>query len=115
MKNASFFVRLGNALQGISSALKSEASLRFQVLAAFGAYGLLFTLGAPAVWWALFTLTIAGVLSTELLNSSLETLMDHLHPQIHPAIKKAKDIAAGAVLIFSLSSLAILTFFLLSR
>jgi diacylglycerol kinase (ATP) len=32
-------------------------------------------------------------------------LIDHLHPEIHPAIKTAKDCAAGAVLLLSSGAL----------
>ena len=28
-------------------------------------------------------------------HTALESLTDHLHPEIHPAIKTAKDCAAG--------------------
>jgi diacylglycerol kinase (ATP) len=41
------------------------------------------------------------VLVAELFNTALESLIDHLHPEIHPAIKIAKDSAAGAVLLLS--------------
>ena len=37
----------------------------------------------------------------------IEALIDHVHPDIAPQIKLAKDVAAGAVLIASLGSLAI--------
>ena len=36
-----------------------------------------------------------------LFNTALESLIDHLHPEMHPAIKIAKDCAAGAVLLLS--------------
>jgi undecaprenol kinase len=32
------------------------------------------------------------------VNSSLEKMADHLHPERHPQIKIVKDVAAGAVL-----------------
>jgi diacylglycerol kinase (ATP) len=42
-------------------------------------------------------------------------LIDHLHPGIAPEIGRAKDMAAGAVLLASLASLGIGVFMLLSR
>jgi diacylglycerol kinase len=51
------------------------------------------------VWWALVGFVIAVVLAFEALNGALETLVDHLHPDIHPEIRIVKDMAAGAVLL----------------
>jgi len=107
MKNQPFYRRLGYALNGILATLKSESSFRAQAVFALGALLLLLILRPKPVWWALVALTIAGVLATELINTALELLADRLHPEKHPSIAKAKDCAAGAVLILSLASLAI--------
>lgn len=52
-------------------------------------------------------LAIAGVLTAELFNTALEVLADRLHPEIHEMIGKAKDCAAGAVLVMSACSIVI--------
>lgn len=111
MKNAPFYRRMGFAFRGIHSAWTSERSFRFQIVAALGAFLFLGLFNAPPLWWALFSLTIAGVLSAELLNTSLEHLTDLVHPEVHPAIKVVKDCAAGAVLIFSFASLMVFACF----
>lgn len=111
MKNARFFHRLGFALSGIRSAFKSESSFRFQTAATLGAFTFLGVLKAAPTWWALFTLSIAGVLGAELFNTALENLTDRLHPEIHPTIKIVKDCASGAVLIFSIASILVLASF----
>ncbi|MDY6860563.1 MAG: diacylglycerol kinase [Pseudomonadota bacterium] len=41
------------------------------------------------------------------MNSALEALIDHLHPDIHPEVGVVKDIAAAAVLVASLGALAV--------
>lgn len=69
---------------------------------------MLFYLKPMPIWWALVSLTIGGVLGAEMFNTALESLMDHLHPEQHAAIKFSKDCAAGAVLIFSLASIGVL-------
>jgi undecaprenol kinase len=46
-------------------------------------------------------------LAAELLNTALERVIDHLHPESHPSIKIAKDCAAGAVLVLSLAAVAV--------
>ena len=58
--------------------------------------------------WALFLLSIGGVLTAELMNTALECIVDRLHPETHPVIARAKDCAAGAVLVMSLVSIGVL-------
>ncbi len=111
-KNAPFVKRIGNAFNGIVEATKAESSFRFQLIAAVGALLFLAVMKASPLWWGLFTLNIAAVLSAELINTALEHFMDLMHPQLHPSIKVAKDCAAGAVLLLSLSAIAILFCFL---
>jgi len=105
MKGHRFLNRLGFAWAGLRSAWCMEKSLRTHTLAAAGVLATLLITRAPGVWWAVLALTVAVVLATELLNTALETLCDHLHPQHHVAIKLTKDIAAGAVLVSSLAAL----------
>lgn len=48
--------------------------------------------------WLIIMVCMALVLALEMVNSVIETLVDHLHPQEHRNIKWVKDVAAGAVL-----------------
>ena len=45
---------------------------------------------------------IALVWISELVNTAIEKIMDHLSPELHPSVKEIKDLAAGAVLIASI-------------
>jgi undecaprenol kinase len=45
------------------------------------------------------------VFAFELINSSIEALADALHPKRHKNIERAKDMAAGSVLLISLAAL----------
>lgn len=112
MKNQPFHKRLSYSLQGIGTAWKQEASFRTQSMLALGVVVLLACLRPPAIWWALLLLNCGLVLAAELFNTALEHALDHLHPEIHPAIKVSKDCAAGAVLVFSLSSVGTFLAFL---
>jgi undecaprenol kinase len=62
---------------------------------------------SPLLWWAVMAVTIGLVMATELLNTAIEALADHLHPQQHEAIKITKDVAAAAVLVSSMSALMV--------
>ena len=46
---------------------------------------------------------IGLVLGAELFNTAIETVVDHVTPQVHPLAKLIKDLAAGAVLVISAS------------
>jgi undecaprenol kinase len=107
VKGQSFLRRLGFALAGLKLALRRERSLRSHVLALLAVLLTLLLTGAPAVWWALLGLAGGLVLVAELCNSALETLADHLHPEQHPEIGAAKDIAAAAVLVASAVALGL--------
>ncbi len=50
---------------------------------------------------------LATRLSTAEVNAAVEYLIDHLHPDIAPQIKLAKEMAAGAVLVVSLGALCV--------
>jgi diacylglycerol kinase (ATP) len=114
LKNKPFATRLGFAAAGIALAARRERSFRTQ--AAIGATALLAVaiLRPGLVWAAIALLSTALVLSLEMANAALEALIDHLHPGIAPEIGRAKDMAAGAVLLASLASLGIGVFMLLS-
>jgi undecaprenol kinase len=107
MKGHSFVARLGYAWAGLRAAWRMEKSLRTHALATVSIVVLLVLTGAPALWWAVMALTIGMVVATELLNTAMEALADHLHPQHHPAIGLTKDVAAAAVLVASMVALAV--------
>ncbi len=59
------------------------------------------------VEWVFLLVLIGGVISLELINSSIENLVDLVTEEYHPLAKKAKDMAAAAVFIFSIVSVII--------
>lgn len=63
----------------------------------------------------LLLLTSGGVLTAELINTAVEKLVDHLHPDQHPVLKIVKDTLAGAVLVMSITAIFVFIMFLLSR
>jgi diacylglycerol kinase (ATP) len=57
--------------------------------------------------WGLVTAAIGLVWTAEALNASLEQLADAVSSAPHPAIGRAKDLAAGAVLASALGAAAL--------
>lgn len=105
MKNRAFRLRLGFAWAGLRSAWHSEASLRSHVGMTALLLAALVILRPALLWWALCGVMAALVIAAELVNTALEHLADHLHPDTHPRIKLVKDCAAAAVLVLSLAAL----------
>jgi diacylglycerol kinase len=99
--------RLGFAIAGLRTGFQRERSFRTHVLAASFALAVLLVLRPAPIWWAAVAIVIALVFSLELLNSAIEAVIDLLHPGIHPEIKAAKDMVAGAVLTISIAALVV--------
>ena len=57
--------------------------------------------------WCWVVLAIMAVWTAEALNTAVEFLADAAVPQRHPLVEKAKDAAAGAVLISAVGAAAI--------
>jgi diacylglycerol kinase (ATP) len=57
--------------------------------------------------WCWIVLAIVSVWTAEALNTAFEFLADVYSPEFHPLVKKAKDVAAGAVLIAAIGAAVI--------
>jgi undecaprenol kinase len=115
MKNQNLYRRIIFALQGLKSAWLSEKSFRAQILMTLIVLVSLLFLKATPIWWAIIILVIGATLASELINTALEFMIDLLHPDYHPQIGKAKDCAAAAVLVLSVSSILIYLCFLYTK
>ncbi|MBL6447838.1 diacylglycerol kinase family protein [Fulvivirga sp. 29W222] len=92
------------AFQGIKFLVKEENNFRYHLLAAMVAITLGFYLQVTTTEWLVIIIMIGLVLMAEAFNTSLEKLIDILHPELHPKVGKAKDIAAGAVLLIAIAA-----------
>ncbi|MES1955680.1 diacylglycerol kinase family protein [Salinisphaera hydrothermalis] len=63
--------------------------------------------GVSAMQWCVLVLTMTAVWVAEALNTAFELLCDVASPEFHPVVKKAKDVAAGAVLLSAIGSVVI--------
>jgi undecaprenol kinase len=104
MKNRAFHHRMRFAVEGIAAVWTRERSFRTQVGVALVVVVGTAVLRPGLLWGAAVALSIGLVLALELVNSALEAMIDHLHPDVAPAIKIAKDAAAGAVLLASVAA-----------
>ena len=97
----------GHALRGVGSALRSEVHLQLHALATAAVLGVGLYFQISPTEWALVALAVAGVWAAELFNTALETLTNLVSPGYHPLAGRAKDVAAGAVLLAALGALAV--------
>ncbi len=95
------------AIRGIGLMLRSQQNAWIHAMATVlvVVFGLLF--GVTRSQWCWLVLAIMAVWTAEALNTALEFLADFASPEFHPLVKKAKDVAAGAVLISALGSVII--------
>lgn len=105
----------GNALNGIIASYRSERNLRIHIALALVAVGLGAWLRLSSVEWCWIALCIALVILTELINTAIEAWVDLVSPDEHPLAKKAKDAAAGAVLVAAAFSAVVGTLIFLPR
>ena len=101
LKNKSLINSFKYACMGIKSAIKSERNMKIHVLATLIVTALGFILGLDPLEWVACIFSIVIVISSEMLNTALETIVDLVSPNINPLAKKAKDIAAGSVLVMA--------------
>ena len=95
------------ATAGLRYLLSSQRNAQVQAAAGVAALTLAALLRISRVEWAILTLTIALVLVLAALNSAIEATVDLVTSEYHPLAKIAKDVAAGAVWLMALASVAI--------
>jgi diacylglycerol kinase (ATP) len=89
---------LGYALRGLGFMLaERNARVLLAATAAAGAAGL--WVGLSGLEWCAVVAALALVWVAEGLNTAVERLTDLASPDFHPLAGKAKDVAAGAVLV----------------
>lgn len=92
------------AFEGIGSAIKNEAHLRFHLVAAFYVFVFAFLGNFTPLQWAVLSITVFLVISAELINTVIEELCDLYSKERNAKIKYIKDISAGAVLMLAAGS-----------
>lgn len=96
----------GFAFIGLFTATK-EQNMRIHIMSAVIVIVAGFLTGISAVEWILLILVMALVIGMEMVNTAIEAIIDLVSPDYHPLAKVAKDVAAGAVLIFAIASVVI--------
>jgi diacylglycerol kinase len=93
------FRSFGFAFKGIRYAFDTQPNFSIHLVAGAIAVAMGFVLQISASEWLWVILSIAVVLSAELLNTAIETLTDLVSPTYNIKAGHVKDVSAGAVVI----------------
>jgi diacylglycerol kinase len=103
--NPTFFASVLAALNGIRVGLATQRNLRIHAILVLVVTTAGFTVGLSPAEWLSVTLVMGLVLTAELLNTAVEAVVDLVQPEYDELAGQAKDLAAGAVLVASLTAL----------
>lgn len=98
-----FLLGFVHAGRGLAMATR-ERNFRFHLVATLAVVALAVGLEVTALEWTLLLLSIFWVLAMEAMNTALEALADRVSRDHDPLIGRAKDLAAGAVLLSALGA-----------
>ena len=86
-----------NTIEGLREGLTTEAAIKQEVAIACVALLLSFFIARDIWTWVALVASLLLVLAVEFLNTALERLCDHMHPDRHDAIRIIKDLASAGV------------------
>ncbi|MFQ5448513.1 MAG: diacylglycerol kinase family protein [Saprospiraceae bacterium] len=95
------------AWAGIAELVHSQFNAKIHLAAAGITIGAGFFFGISRMEWCAVIFAITIVMVTETVNTAIEYLTDLTSPDYHPLAGKAKDLAAGAVLLSSMGAVAV--------
>jgi diacylglycerol kinase len=93
--------------RGLKDAFAQEPNLRIHVLNSIIVLAGAIFLKFSYLEFAIVALTIAMVIILELLNTTLETLVDIVSPEIREKARIAKDVSAAGVLLAATAAVVI--------
>lgn len=99
--------RLRDATRGLVLLVRATANARIHLVATALAVGLGLWLRLGRSEWLWLVVAIGAVWSAEAFNTAIEALADRIAPGRDPLIARAKDLAAGAVLVAAVTAAVI--------
>lgn len=96
-----------HAARGVWFTLKSQHNAWIHAIATVAALVAGYLLQISRTDWCLIILTCAAVWTAEALNTAIEFLADATVKELNPLVGRAKDVAAGAVLITAFAAIVV--------
>lgn len=104
--NKDFFKSFKFAISGMFYTISTQRNLKIQVMFAILAILFGIFLKISILEWAILIFAIMFVLFAEMINTAIESTVDLCTEEFSEKAKIAKDVAAGAVLVASINSVA---------
>ena len=95
------------AIDGLKYAFKYEQNMTAHIISTVGVIILGFLFHISFAEWLIIALIIGLVIATELINTSIEAVVDLACPEINSVAKVAKDTASAAVFVFAMVAVVI--------
>jgi diacylglycerol kinase (ATP) len=95
------------AVQGIRTMLASQHNAWVHAGSTVAVVAAGFGFRLDRADWCMLILAMMAVWTAEALNTAFEFLCDVASPEFHPMVAKSKDVAAGAVLLSAIGSVAV--------
>ncbi len=107
-KKQNFSNTFKNARKGMRLTLKSERNIRVHFFVAILVLIAAYCLDFSITKFCIIILAVAAVISAEMMNSAIEFSLDAIfHNKYSRMVGMAKDIAAGAVMVVTISAVII--------
>lgn len=94
----------GYAFKGIDDVVSNEPNMKIHVSVAILVVIMAFLLKISMIEWIILVLLIGLVLAAEVINTTIENLVDMYIKDYNERAKVVKDTAAGTVLILAITS-----------
>lgn len=107
IQNKNFTQALYNAYKGIEYVLLHQRNAIIQVCCAIAVIIIGISFKISPIQWLCVLLCIGMVICLEIMNTAIEKLCNLINPNYNPTIKIIKDVAAAAVLLAAIVSLAV--------
>ena len=88
-----------NSLTGLKTAFANEAAFRQELILVAVLFSASFFLASTFIEWCILIFPLFTLLTTELLNSAIESTVDRIGSELHKLSGAAKDLASAAVFI----------------
>ena len=107
IRNANFREALKNAIKGLIYGIKTQRNMKIQLIITILVIIVAIIFKVSKIELLFLVLTIFILLVAEMINTSIEEVVNLYTEKFHDKAKFAKDIAAGAVLLASINSIIV--------
>lgn len=108
LKTGGIGASFGYATEGLAWVWRTQRNFRIHCVIAVAVIGLGYWVGLAPWEWAVVGLLMGGMLTTECLNTAIEATVDLIcGDNPYRLAKAAKDLAAGACLLWALTSVTV--------